>query len=132
MALNPITGDPLPSRLQKELPGVLPGYLQAQRWFGGKADAIRSVGIPEIIPIYAEGFSAYLLLVFVEYAATAAQTYALPLVPVSLAQGVPLVAGELIDPKLTLDHEDHKAFRDALGDRQFADWLLEIIHRGNR
>jgi maltose alpha-D-glucosyltransferase / alpha-amylase len=135
MPHDPATPDPLASRLQRRLPGVLPGYLQAQRWFGGKAEAIRSVEVPEIIPIYAEGFSAYLLLVFVEYAGALAQTYALPLVPVSPAQSAVSSARELTDAKLTLDEEDQQArytLRDALRERQFAEWLIETIRQGGR
>jgi maltose alpha-D-glucosyltransferase / alpha-amylase len=130
MALNPMTGDPIPSRLQKDLPGVLPRYLQAQRWFGGKADAIRSVSIPEIIPVYAEGLSAYLLLLLVEYEAAPAQTYALPVVPVSVGQGDS--PGEGAGLSFTLDEGGPKALHDALRDRKFAEWLIEMIHQNQR
>jgi maltose alpha-D-glucosyltransferase/alpha-amylase len=135
MALNQITDDSLLRRLQKRLPDRLPSYLQAQRWFGGKADTIRSVGVPEVIPIRAEGFTAYLLLVSVEYAAAPAQTYALPLVPVAVGQNPAPDPTELADANLTLDAEEREPlyfFHDALRDRRFAEWLIESIRQGDR
>jgi maltose alpha-D-glucosyltransferase / alpha-amylase len=130
MALN--QNDPLPSLLQERLPGILPGYLQAQRWFGGKADTIRSVSVPEVIPIYAEKFSAYLLLISVEYAASPAQIYALPVVPGSPAETPTPAPSEPASLTLETNGAPPYVFQDALRDPKFAEWLMESIRQSYR
>ena len=37
--------------LQTQLPSALPQFLLQQRWFGGKARAIHSVEISDIVPL---------------------------------------------------------------------------------
>jgi trehalose synthase-fused probable maltokinase len=66
--------------LRAELPALLPGFLPKQRWFGGKARAIRSAEVVDAISFGGQPSPALVLLVRVEYASGAGETYVLPLV----------------------------------------------------
>jgi trehalose synthase-fused probable maltokinase len=60
----------------------LPGFLIEQRWFGGKARAVRSLEILDSIPMTDGAVAADLLLVIVRYADKYPdETYAVPLLP---------------------------------------------------
>jgi maltose alpha-D-glucosyltransferase / alpha-amylase len=66
--------------LRKSLPSQLPAYLMNQRWFGGKARAIRSVDVLDVVPIPLpqQNQHALLLIISVQYAAGVGEGYALP------------------------------------------------------
>jgi maltose alpha-D-glucosyltransferase / alpha-amylase len=130
--MNHIAEDPLPARIQSWLPGALPDYLRVQRWFGGKAHTIRSVAVPEVIPIYFKHSSVYLLLAAVQYELAPAQLYAIPLTSVSPDEGVTAGSGEPAGGGMVLEQEDQHPrclLRDALYDRNFSEWLVESIRR---
>jgi len=60
----------------------LPDFLNAQRWFGGKARGLRSLDILDSIPMWDERVTADLALVEVHYADRYPdETYAIPLLP---------------------------------------------------
>lgn len=60
----------------------LPAFLNAQRWFGGKARSMRSLDILDAIPMWDEDVTADLVLVEVCYADQyPEETYAVPLLP---------------------------------------------------
>ncbi|MCU0490812.1 MAG: maltose alpha-D-glucosyltransferase [Chloroflexaceae bacterium] len=61
------------------LAALLPGYLRARRWFGGKGRRIRSTTIQDVIPLPFNGGHAHLLFAQVEYLDGDPQTYLLPL-----------------------------------------------------
>jgi maltose alpha-D-glucosyltransferase / alpha-amylase len=65
--------------LQKLLPPVLPEFLTAQRWFGGKAHRIRAVEVADIIPFGASQSEALIVLARVEYETGLRESYLLPL-----------------------------------------------------
>jgi maltose alpha-D-glucosyltransferase / alpha-amylase len=135
MLLEAIPDDPFFARLQKQLPGILPDYLRNRRWFGGKAHTIRSISISEIVPIHGEKFSAYLVLVRVEYALARAQLYALPFVAALGQETSVSAADEPAESRLTLQGDGQEAdyvLRDALSDGAFAEWLLSAVRRGAR
>ncbi len=69
--------------LQNRLPRLLPDFLTAQRWFGGKARTIRRTEILDLIPFGASESDAFMILARVEYDAGPQDTYVLPLVAVS-------------------------------------------------
>jgi maltose alpha-D-glucosyltransferase/alpha-amylase len=59
---------------------ILPGFLRAQSWFGGRARAVRAVTFVEIVPVpVAGGDLAFLTFVRVEYPEGDGETYCLPL-----------------------------------------------------
>ncbi|UCF91243.1 MAG: maltose alpha-D-glucosyltransferase [Desulfobacterales bacterium] len=66
-------------KAKERLESRLPDYLQAQRWFGGKARQIKSARIQEILPLPHDSTSAYFTFVRVEYMDGNAETYQLPL-----------------------------------------------------
>src|SRR6476660_7048016 len=63
--------------LRTHLPSVLLEFLAQQRWFGGKARAIESIQISDIVPLDS---LAHLILARVHYASGPDETYAIPLV----------------------------------------------------
>ena len=67
------------AELQKLLPPVLPDFLAAQRWFGGKAHRIRAAAVADIIPFGASRSEALMVLARVEYETGVRETYLLPL-----------------------------------------------------
>jgi trehalose synthase-fused probable maltokinase len=66
--------------LQKTLPALLPDFLTAQRWFGGKARQIRRTEVLDVIPFGASEPSGWMILARVEYESGPSETYALPLI----------------------------------------------------
>jgi maltose alpha-D-glucosyltransferase/alpha-amylase len=58
---------------------LLPAYLRGKRWFGGKAQGIKSAAVQEIIPLQDRFFSAYVTFVAIEYMDGNSETYVLPL-----------------------------------------------------
>ncbi len=58
---------------------VLPDFLRAQRWFGGKARPVQLASIDDAVPIPYDSTVAHVALVRVHYAQGAPETYALPL-----------------------------------------------------
>ena len=58
---------------------LLPDYLAARRWFGGKARKIRSARIDEMLAFPYDASHAYLCFISVEYSQGDSETYLLPL-----------------------------------------------------
>ncbi len=52
--------------LHLALPRLLPDFLIGRRWFGGKARVISSVEILDIVPVYRQALSWYLVLARVD------------------------------------------------------------------
>jgi trehalose synthase-fused probable maltokinase len=67
------------TELQKSLPAVLPDFLAAQRWFGGKAQRIHATEVLDVIPFGAPQLESFILLARVEYETGVRETYLLPL-----------------------------------------------------
>ncbi len=97
----------------------LPGYVQASRWFGGKARQPRRFVIEESIAL-AEGDASRLILLKVEYAQGQAETYLLPL-KVEISGN-----GEGVIARLS----DGLHLADALHDAAFRANLLRLILDG--
>lgn len=53
--------------MREVLPPLLPEFLRAQRWFGGKAHRIRAAEVADIIPFGASQSEALIVLARVEY-----------------------------------------------------------------
>ena len=66
--------------LRDTLPALLPDFLRAQRWFGGKARAIRRTEVFDVLPFGSSESDAFIVLARVEYDAGPSDTYVLPLV----------------------------------------------------
>jgi len=97
------------SELRRSITAQLPSFLTAQRWFGGKARQVRVVEITDAIPISHEGANAIVLLVRVEYADGADESYSIPIITGAQAGG--------------------DSLEDAFSRPQFLAELLDIIRR---
>ncbi len=122
----------LTQQIRTRLPPVLPAFLSRQRWFGGKARAIQSAEILDIIPIEGSSRKAFVVLARLKYFEGHDDIYAVPLVH---ATGEPTFppGGAATLPRLFLHGEGKRegpVFYDALADEQFASVLLEAIASG--
>ena len=64
---------------KERLEGVLPYYLRARRWFGGKARNIASVSVVDVMPVEHAGGRSYVTILRVSYEDGAYQHYVLPI-----------------------------------------------------
>jgi len=104
--------------LRTHLPSVLLEFLAQQRWFGGKARAIESIQISDIVPLDS---LTHLILARVHYASGPDETYAIPLMRAS-KEFAPLCL------RIQLNDSTEQIFlKDALTDEQFLTQLLEAI-----
>jgi len=125
----------LQGRNKAALERVLPPYLKARRWFGGKARGIRNLAVIEILPIMDAQAPAFLTLVRAETSDGDAETYALPLM---------YAPGERAERRLRdhphaaiarlrfKDREEEGIVFDASVDEGFAESLLVGIARHRR
>jgi trehalose synthase-fused probable maltokinase len=113
--------------LHRRLPEVLPEFLVHRRWFGGKARAIESVEISDVVPIHRPTGRWYVVLAKVRYAGKSAETYDIPLVK---------IPGHIErDPTSMLKFRtegkaEDVVVADALSDEEFLRCLLEAIAEG--
>ena len=57
---------------------VLPDYLRARRWFGGKARTISSITLADVMPVAHSVSEEYITILRVNYADHSYQHYVLP------------------------------------------------------
>src|ERR1700730_2162549 len=114
------------SNLKAELPAQLPAYLKNQRWFGAKAQELRSTEVLDVVTLQRDGFKALVLFVNVEYQSGGADLYSVPMV---VAEHAALI-GEDAASLLSIsgpDGDKHLVFTDALQDEDFLSLMLEAI-----
>jgi trehalose synthase-fused probable maltokinase len=124
--------NPLTRQIRNHLPQVLPAFLNRQRWFGGKARAIQSAEVLDVIPIEGGSRAAFVVLAQLKYSEGRDDIYAVPLVH---ATGEPTSApgGAENSPRLFLHGEGKQegpVFYDALADEHFPSVLLEAVAAG--
>jgi maltose alpha-D-glucosyltransferase/alpha-amylase len=125
----------LRGRNKAALERILPNYMKACRWFGGKARGIRSVAIEEIIPIMDGNFPAFLTFARVEYSDGDAETYVLPLryAQGGQAEGILRDHPHAAVARLVFkDREEEGIIFDGLVDEGFGQSLLIGIARHRR
>jgi len=119
------------------LEAILPYYLKARRWFGGKARAVRSVSILEAIPIVRARKRPhfYATLLRVQYFEGEPETYVLPLAFAS-GERADQVLSEFPQAAVVRLEVEGKAegglLFDALWDGAFCETLLGAIARRQR
>jgi maltose alpha-D-glucosyltransferase/alpha-amylase len=119
------------------LEAVLPYYLKARRWFGGKARTIRSVDILEAIPVVQARRRPqfYAALLKVHYFEGEPETYVLPLA-FATGEWAEQVLSEFPQAAVVRIQVEGKAegglLFDALWDEAFCDTLLKAIARRQR
>jgi len=114
------------------LENVLPAYMRARRWFGGKARPIKAAMIHEAVPVPLAGQTAYILLVEVQYLEGDPQTYVLPLAFTSgdhAARVRTEPAYAAVASVRTDNAPEDGVLYDALAERDFSAALLEAIAR---
>jgi maltose alpha-D-glucosyltransferase / alpha-amylase len=110
------------------LPSALPEFLVKQRWFGGKARAISSVEVSDIIPFHSVSLRSYFILAHLNYTSGPVETYDIPLVP------APDGPAQLDTSSLLRIQPEHFpeviVLKDALTDENFLAHLLDAIANG--
>ena len=114
-----------------KLEEILPNYLCAQRWFGGKARRIRSVNIEDAVRIPYGPASADVTFVRVNYLEAGPENYAVPLCVVSGAEGekVRLESPSAIVARVTAHGQDG-VLVNAMQEQEFCSALLDVIGGG--
>jgi len=111
---------------------LLPDYLAACRWFGGKARAIRSARVIEAMPFRTERAMVYLTIVQVQYSEGQPEEYLLPIGCMDAERGAERLGGsQAVMAQLAPKENDAPAgwLYDATADGEFAGALLDAIAR---
>ena len=124
-------------RARTTLERIFPAYFLTCRWFGGKAQPIRSVRNVDIVPFSTDSVTAFFTTWEVQYTGGTPETYLLPLAfaaadrAFELRQAHPqsVIAQLKIKGK---NGETEGVLYDALSDPQFCKALLATIGRGRR
>jgi maltose alpha-D-glucosyltransferase / alpha-amylase len=119
-------------RLREALPRVLPGFLNRQRWFGGKARTIVATEVVDTIPVPTSRELGFVLLTRVSYSEGRTDIYALPLVLEREKHGAGEEVHETV-PRLRVEGqpgEEVRVCHDALWDKDFCELMLGAIHAG--
>ena len=122
-------------RAKTNLERILPAYLLTCRWFGGKAQPIRSVKSLDIVPFSVDSVAAYFTTWEVQYVGGAPEIYLLPL---AFAAGdrafeIRQTIAQAVVAQLKIEganSETEGIVYDALYDPNFCKALLEAVERG--
>lgn len=117
------------------LEAILPDFLRARRWFGGKARTIQSAHVVETIRVPYGSETAYLLFVQVRYTEGDPEIYAIPLLYLSgerATQAQEEVPQAVVARLKLQERGEEGVLYDALWDKDFAKALLEAIVRRRR
>jgi maltose alpha-D-glucosyltransferase/alpha-amylase len=122
-------------RAKTALEALLPDYLRAQRWFGGKAKTIKLLTLKDAVPVLADGtVTGFLALVQVDYVQGDPELYSMPLAFASgeaercLREQTP----RLIIASLNVGAGETGVLHDALGSPRFCQALLDMALRRRR
>ena len=122
-------------RARADLERVLPNYLKMRRWFRGKARAIRTARIFDVLPVPNAGVSACFTLVQVDYTEGDPQMYLLPIAYTAGDHADYIVRENLhwVVSRIRLkDKNEEGILYDPLIEREFCEELLRVIARGRR
>jgi len=110
---------------------LLPDYLAARRWFGGKARKIRSAQVSDIVPFPYDGSHANLCFISVEYVQGDSETYLLPLnfAPGDLGREITRANPQAVLARFQTGHpgEGEAVIYDPLFEPRFASALLSFM-----
>jgi len=120
-----------------QLERALPGYFLHSRWFGGKAQAIRSLKNIDIIPFAADSANAFFTTWEVQFLGAVPECYLLPL---AFAAGDRAFELRQTSPQAVIAHlkatdknrETEGVLYDALYDASFSKALLSAVARARR
>ena len=112
------------------LNGMLPVFLQARRWFRGKARTIRQTEISEIVPFSKS--NSYLLLIRVDYTDGEPELYTLPLTVIQEPAESSSGGGPFVLARVQAADAARGLLVSGLRQREFCDDLLGSILRRRR
>jgi maltose alpha-D-glucosyltransferase/alpha-amylase len=128
--------DHLPTNREKyRLEAILPDYLQACRWFGGKARTLQGVEIIETISIPNVDPSFVLCLLRAEYMEGEPETYLLPLQFLTMEEAQDLADTPALISEIEIKQKGktrHGLLCDAVWTPKFLTHLLDSMVRGRR
>ncbi len=127
--------DVFKGRSKTALEALLPDYVRAQRWFGGKAKEIKSLTLKEAAPVPADGKElGYLTLLLVDYVQGDPELYSMPLAFASGkdAQQLRENSPRLVIADLKVEGGPAGVLHDALGSPAFCKALLGMASKGGR
>jgi maltose alpha-D-glucosyltransferase / alpha-amylase len=122
-------------RAKTNLERILPAYLLTCRWFGGKAQPIRSLKNSDAVPFSTDSVAAFLTTWEVQYVGGSPETYLLPLAfatgdrAFELRQANPQAVVAFVKTK-EANSDTEGILYDALYDANFCKGLLEAVERG--
>ncbi len=113
---------------------LLPTYLQAQRWFGGKARRIKSAEVREVVPLTVDDRSRMFAMIHVEYRDGEPETYSLPLAWASgeEAERIKEEHARAVVCELAVERQNAASdgiLYDAMVDKAFQAELLAVMAR---
>ena len=129
--------DVLYGNVRTTLERSFPAYLLTCRWFGGKAQSIRSVKNIDIVPFAMDSVTAFFTTWEVQYSGGTPERYLLPLAFASGDRAFELrqTHSEAVIAQLKIkdkDSETEGLLYDALYDPRFCKSLLLSVQRGRR
>jgi maltose alpha-D-glucosyltransferase/alpha-amylase len=122
-------------RLKAAFEKVLSGYVQSQRWFGGKARTFRSARIREWIALPNGGQEALFLFLEIAYVGSESETYGVPVTYLTAQQALDLTGErpETVIARVKVKRRSEEGFlMDAPADAEFCRGLLERIRQQRR
>jgi len=116
---------------------TLPVYLQGCRWFGGKAQPIRSVKIVDVIPFSSDALAACFTTWEIQYHGKPAETYFVPLGFIAAERAVEIRQANpqavIAQLKITTASGEMEGILcDAVYDANFCKALMAAVSRGRR
>ncbi len=117
-----------------QLQEALTEFLRARRWFGGKAQPIRSIEILDVVPFDAATTATFFLLVRIAYDEGQSDTYSIPVTQVADAASIPSGTDGNPAPHLEVPSENsHRIFvYDGTANPAFLQSLLTSIQDKGR
>ena len=112
------------------LEAALQGWLPSRRWFGGKAKAIKTVNLLDVMPVPMEGGKAFFTFVQVEYVQYESETYTLPLACALGEKADPVCRDwpPLVAARVSIKKSgENGVIYDAIADKDFCRAVLEMI-----
>ena len=121
------------------LEAILPSYLKARRWFGGKARKMKSVQLLEAVPVHFDASEAFVTLLQVDYPEGDPDIYVLPLTAAfgeaaaRMREGFPHPLLANLQVTVKGEHQGEAGILyDALYEKSFSALLLDLIVRHRR
>ena len=129
--------DILRGRSRASLERILPAYLATCRWFGGKAQPIRSVKSIDMVPFSTDSVRAFFTTWEVQYIGGTPETYLLPLAFAAGDRAFELRqnSSQAVVAQLKIKEKNRETegiLYDAVYDAQFCKSLIAAVGRGRR